>query len=169
MIALGGVPLRAVARVKPAAGAAGSASILSVDIAGLLRRPDRRSELLLLARDEQAQLTGDGWSPVDFDVVGPYRWMTAAESRVILPIGSPEASGIRVQALRREDRDAPASIALRLNGSPLPPQQMEPGWRAYEWRIPDAALHKGTNELAILLDRPPAQKAIAISDVRLER
>ena len=122
-----------------------------------------------MARDEQSQLAGDGWSAVDFDAAGPYRWMTAAESRLVLPIGSPDATAIRVQALRRDDRDGPASMALRINGMALPPQLMQPGWRAYEWRIPDALLHAGTNEMTIRVDRPPGEKGIAVSDVRLER
>jgi hypothetical protein len=169
LVALGGIPTRAVARVQAGSGAAASAAILSVDIAGLLRRPDRRSALLLMARDEQSQLTGDGWSAVDFDAAGPYRWMTASESRLVLPIGTPDATAIRVQALRRDDRGGPVSMALRINGTVLPPQLMEPGWRAYEWRIPDAVLHAGTNEMTIRVDRPPGEKGIAVSDVRLER
>jgi hypothetical protein len=169
LVALGGVPMRAFARVKSASAPARAAAISSVNTAGLLRRPDRRSELLLLARDEQAQLAGDGWSAVDFDVAGPYRWMMARESRLLLPIGSTDATEIRVQALRRDDSNDPTTMALRLNGTPLPPQLMQPGWRAYAWRIAQGVLHDGTNEMAILVDRPPSGKQIAVSDVRLER
>ena len=46
-----------------------------------------------MARDEQAQLTGHGWSAVDHDPVGAYRWMTAPEARLVLPIAGPAPTG----------------------------------------------------------------------------
>jgi hypothetical protein len=169
LVALGGIPERAFARLTPGQGGSQRATMFSIDIAGLLRTPDRRSELLLMARDEQSQLTGDGWSAVDFDVVGPYRWMTATESMLVLPVASAGTTHVRVQALYRDDRDGPTRVALRINDTSLPWQPIQPGWRAYEWPLPDNVLPRGTNEMAVVVDRVPAAKTIAIADVRLER
>jgi hypothetical protein len=122
-----------------------------------------------MARDEQSQLTGEGWSGVDFDVVGPYRWMTATESMLVLPVASAGKTHVRVQALYRGDRDGPTRMTLRTNETTLPSQPIQPGWRAYVWQLPDNALPPGLNEMAIVVDRSPAAKTIAIADVRLER
>jgi len=168
LVALGGVPSRVVARVAPA-HSIDRAAIFSIDLSGLLRAPDGRTELLMMARDDQAQLTGDGWSPVDFDVVGPYRWMTAPESLLVMPVASTAATHIRVQALRRPHPVAPTMMALRVNETRLPPQPIRPGWNAYDWELPASVLRTGTNEMAIVIDKAPGEKTIAIADVRLER
>jgi hypothetical protein len=168
LLALGGVPARAFARLT-SSRAARAATIFSIGIAGLLRTPDRRSEVLLMARDEQSQLTGDGWSAVDFDVIGPYRWMTASESSLVLPVVATGHTHVRLQALRRPDRAGSTRLALRLNETMLPAQLIQPGWHAYEWSVPEGALHEGTNEMAIVMDRLPGERAIAIADIRLER
>jgi hypothetical protein len=169
LVALGGIPSRVVAHLAPATTSTDRATIFSLDLAGLLRTPDHRSELLLMARDEQSQLVGDGWSPVDFDVVGPYRWMTAMEAALVMPVAAPDPTHIRVQALRRADREGPASIALRINETVLPVEPIAPGWHVYEWALPDKLLRQGINELTIQLDCAPPEKTIAISDVRIER
>jgi len=155
--------------MTPAQPAGQRATIFAIDLGGLLRTPDGRSELLLMARDEQSQLTGDGWSSVDFDLVSPYRWMTAAESLLVLPVASAAATHVRVQALRRPDRVAPTMIAVRVNETRLPLQPIRPGWNAYDWALPTSVLRKGINEMAIVVDKVPGEKTIAISDVRLER
>ena len=169
LVALGGIPRRVIARMTPAQPAGQRATIFAIDLGGLLRTPDGRSELLLMARDEQSQLTGDGWSSVDFDLVSPYRWMTAAESLLVLPVASAAATHVRVQALRRPDRVAPTMIAVRVNETRLPSQPVRPGWNAYDWALPTSVLRKGINEMAIVVDKVPGEKTIAISDVRLER
>jgi Protein O-mannosyl-transferase TMEM260-like len=169
VVALGGIPARAAATLTPAPSDAPAATVFTVETAGLLRTPDRRSEVLLMARGEQAQLAGDGWSPVDFDIGGPYRWMTASESMLVVPVAAPDATHVRVQALRRSDREGPTTMALRINETMLPPQQLQSGWHAYEWRMPERLLRQGTNEMAVVVDRPPAEKSIAVCDIRLER
>ncbi len=169
LLALGGVPAHAFARLRPSPAPARPATIFSIDTAGLLRTPDRRSEVLLMARDEQSQLTGDGWSAVDFDVVGPYRWMTASESALVLPVAATGHTHVRLQALQRPDRAGSTRLALRLNETMLPAQLIQPGWHAYEWSVPEGALHEGTNEMAIIVDRVPQERTVAVFDVRLER
>ena len=169
LVALGGVPRRVIARTTPAQRAGQRATIFAIDLGGLLRTPDGRSELLVMARDEQSQLIGDGWSSVDFDLVSPYRWMTGAESLLVLPVASAAATHVRVQALRRPDPVAPTMIALRVNETRVPPQPIRPGWNAYDWELPAGVLRQGINEMAIVVDKTPGEKTIAISDVRLER
>ena len=167
-IALGGVPSRAVARLI---GTPGAASAFSVNTDGLLRRPDRVSEVLLMGRDEQAQLTGDGWSEVDWDDVGPYRWMTATEARLVLPVVGTHASRIRIQAYRREASGATA-VRLRVNGTELSSQPLTAGWNAYEWAVPTGLLMAGTNEASVLVDglsAAPGQapRGIAVTELRV--
>jgi hypothetical protein len=60
-------------------------------------------------------------------------------------------------------------MSLRINDVSLTPQPVQAGWNAYEWLIPARGLHQGTNEIAIVVDRLPAEKTIAVADVRLEQ
>ena len=119
LLARRGVPS---ARVAPGAldRRSGSPGHFSIDTAGLLRTPDGRSEVLLMARDEQSQLTGDGWSAVDFDVVGPYRWMTASDRCRAAVVDAPQPQHVRLQALQRPHPVGPTRLALRLNETMLP-------------------------------------------------
>ena len=113
LTALGGIPGHAVARLvrgRPSA----VATAFRIDTMGLLRTPDRASEVLLMARDDQAQLFGDGWSAVDSDEVSPYRWMTRTEARLLLPIAKPDAAA---------DPDAGASRGGRRAKSGRAPRQ----------------------------------------------
>jgi hypothetical protein len=171
-LALGGIPLHAFGRVTREA-ASHAADVFQVDTRGLLLRPDRRSEVLLMGRDAQAQLTGAGWSSVDWDDGGPFRWMTATEARVILPLSRSPASRIRVEALR-EARSPDTIMRLRVNGTELTPRPLQPGWHVYEWDVPAGRIVPGANEVSVLVDRlsDPATgrasgKGIAISNVRV--
>jgi hypothetical protein len=170
-LALGGVPTHAVGRVAES-DEHDEAMVVGVDTEGLLRSPDEGSEVLFMTRDDQAQLTGDGWSPVEADDIGAWRWMTATEARLVLPIARPEATRVRVQALL-EDVHGPTTIRLRLNGTDLPWQTLREGWQVYEWPAPVDALRLGTNEAAVIVDRlslpardtPP--HGLAVADVRV--
>ena len=171
-LALGGIPLHAFGRVTRVA-ASNRADVFRVDTLGLLRRPDRRSEVLLMGRDAQAQLTGAGWSSVDRDAAGPFRWMTATEARLVLPVLGASGGHIRVQALR--DEHCPVStVGLRVNGADLRSQPLRAGWHVYEWDVPAGRIVPGANEVSVVVDRlsdVPAGRArareIAIADVRL--
>ena len=133
-VATGGVPAHVFARLAGGNGRA-TADAVRVNTRGLLRSPDRRSEVLQMGRDAQAQLTGDGWSRVDWDAAGPFRWMTAAEARLVLPVARAPVTHVRVQALR-DDRSPATTVALRVNGASLPAQALQPGWHIYEWDRP---------------------------------
>lgn len=172
LLALGGIPARAIGRVVRS-GSVGTATAFSVAVDGLLRTPDRASDVLLMGRDDQAQLTGSGWSPVDWDAGGPYRWMTATEARLVLPIAKRDWRRIRVQALRTE-QSAAMSIRLRLNGSEVPSQPLRAGWHAYEWTVPAGAVSEGITEAAVIVDRLSASpgtsagpREIAVAEVRV--
>jgi hypothetical protein len=169
-IALGGVPTHAFARMT-APGGATLGAIVSIDTDGLLRTPDRVSEVLLMARDDQAQLTGDGWSAVDADAVGAFRWMTASEARLVLPIALGEARRISVQL--HDAAGGATTVRLSVNGAELPQQSLQTGWHAYEWRLPDGAVAQGTNEAAVIVDRISTPEGdavpheIAVASVRV--
>ena len=133
-LALGGVPVRAIARATRVASS-GAPVLFAIALDGLLRTPDRTSEVLLMGRDDQAQLTGAGWSDADRHPAGPFRWMTSAEARLVLPIAHPGARTIRVQALSMGEPGG-ASIGLVVNGSALTAQPLVSGWHLYEWVLP---------------------------------
>ena len=124
-----------------------------------------------MARDEQSQLVGTGWSRVGADAGGGYRWMTAAEARVLLPVAGAGARRIRIQALR--EADGPTSIRLAVNGVDLPWQTLERGWRTYEWDLPEDLIRPGPVETAVIVDAlPPSAdnqppRAVAIAEIRL--
>jgi hypothetical protein len=166
LIALGGVPRRALGRVVTAGP---GVALVPVDYQGLLRTPDRVTEVLLLSRDEQSQLVGAGWSRVDSQ--DAYRWMTAAEARVLLPVARAGVRRVRLQALR--EASGPTSIRLALNGAALPWQELRLGWHSYEWELPPDLVTTGPTEAAVLVDALPRQrgneplKAVAIADIRL--
>jgi hypothetical protein len=172
LLALGGIPVHASARVMPG-HSSDRATVFSVDTRGLLRTPDGVSEVLLMARDHQAHLAGYGWSKVDWDVVGPYRWMTATEARVLLPIAMQGGRRIRVQALLAE-QGAARSVQLRLNGTELGSQALRAGWNTYEWTVPAGAFREGTNEAEFVVDRlseagsvGDMPREVAVSELRV--
>ena len=168
LLSFGGVPRRALGRLVTEGTAV---SIAPVDYRGLLRAPDRTSEILLMSRDEQSQLVGAGWSSVAVDAGGGFRWMTAPEARVLLPVARAGARRIRIQAFR--DANGPGSIRLALNGATLPWQPLQRGWQAYEWGLPEGLLQPGPIEAAVIVDALPASanneapRAVAIADIRL--
>lgn len=170
LVALGGLPTHAAARVEPGSRAA---TMFSVDTTGLLRTPDRSSEILLMARDEQRQLTGAGWSPVDWDEVSPFRWMTAREAHLVLPIAKDDARAIRIQALR-ESPDAPSEVRLLLDGRDLGSRPVTDGWQSYEWEIPGDLLGPGTHTATLVVDALPAAgpedlpvRGLAVTELRV--
>jgi hypothetical protein len=167
--ALGGVPTIAVGRIvrgRPGATA------FRVDTTGLLRTPDRSSAVLLMTRDEQSQLIGDGWSAVDRDQVSAYRWMTRTEGRLLLPIAKPNAKRIRIQAFL-EEGGAPRSVRLRINGVELPQQSLRSDWNTYEWALPAGGTEASVNDVVITIDQlsPPKgetpARGIAVTEVRV--
>jgi Protein O-mannosyl-transferase TMEM260-like len=170
LTALGGVPQQAVGRVV--SGRSTAAAVFRVDTMGLLRTPDRASEVLLMARDDQAQLTGDGWSSVDWDSVSTYRWMTKTQAHIMLPVAKPDAQRIRIQAFL-EKGGAPQTVALRLNGIDLPFQPLRSGWNAYEWMPPKESLRPIANDVVISVDQLSPPKAaspargLAVTEVRV--
>ena len=172
-LALGGVPGHAVGRLFQSASSVGVATAFRINTEGLLHTPDRVSEVLLMGRDDQAQLTGAGWSPVEADSGGPYRWMTASEARLLLPLATKDGSRLTLQALLPERAPgAPSTVALRLNGRALPPQPLFDGWHSYDWVLPPGIVQSGPNAAVIIIDRLPnspsgipAPKGIAVAEV----
>jgi hypothetical protein len=165
LLALGGVPTYAIGRVIRA-GASRAADLFSVDTGGLLRTPDRASEVLLMGRDDQSQLTGDGWSAVDSDAAGPFRWMTSREARVMLPVATHTARRIRIQVLRVTE-GRPMTVRLRVNGADLPSQPLQTGWHVYEWDLPPGVVSVGINEAALLVDQLSVEPRVATTSAEI--
>jgi hypothetical protein len=168
-LAIGGIPVRAIGRATRVASSGGSV-LFGVGLDGLLRTPDRTSEVLLMGRDDQAQLTGAGWSDADRHPAGPFRWMTSPESRLVLPIAHPGARTIQVQALSTGEPGA-VSIGLLVNGSALPMQPLASGWHIYDWVLP-RPVPSGPNNVSVIVrpgGRDGGHAKIAVGAVRVLR
>jgi Protein of unknown function (DUF2723) len=167
--ALGGVPAIAVGRIVR--GRRG-ATVFRVNTTGLLRTPDRSSEVLLMTRDEQSQLIGDGWTSVDWDHVSAYRWMTRTEARLLLPVANRDARRIRMQALL-EEGGTPRTVRLRVNGTDLVSHALRAGWNTYEWTAPPGTAGRLANDVVVVVDHlsPPTgetpARGIAVTELRV--
>jgi hypothetical protein len=165
-LTLGGVPRRAAARIVSSAPEAGS--LRGVDTTGLLRGPDRRSAVIRMTRDDQERLIGRGWSAVETDDAGPYRWTTEREARLVLPPSPPLWRTLTIDAFRPEGSGA-ATLGIRVNGESLPPQPVQAGWQRYAWPLPPGvteALARAPAELSLLVDGPASPRGLAVSAIR---
>ena len=167
LLAFGGVPRRALGRLVTTGPAV---SLVPVDYRGLLRTPDRVSEVLLMARDEQSQLIGTGWSRVAADAGGGYRWMAAAEARA--------AAGRRRRGAA-DPHPGPAR-GRRPDLDPVDGQRRGPAMAGAGARLACVRMgsarrpeRPGPVETAVVVDALPAAadnqppKAVAIADIRL--
>jgi hypothetical protein len=169
IVALGGVPIDVVARAEGDA----AATISDVDTADLLRRGDRSTDILGMARDDQMQLVGPGWSEVVVDDVGPFRWTVAERASLLLPLTTGAARKLRLQA-RLAPSLAVLDVRVRLNGRDLGAQPVVPRWRIYEWDIPAGASVAGTNVMTLAFGDDSAvtpvgrpTQRLAVGDVRV--
>jgi hypothetical protein len=163
-VTLGGIPRRAAARIATSGPDGGW--IRGVDRSGLLRGPDRRSAVIGMTRDNQLRLLGGGWSNVETDDAGPYRWLTRPEGRFVLPRVVIDVRDIRVEAFA--NAGDPASLTLRVNGVALATQPIGDGWRTYAWPVPPAiaeALARAPVELDLVTEGA-APRRVAVSSVR---
>jgi len=165
-LTFGGVPRRAAARIVSSGADAGS--LRGVDAAGLLRGPDRRSAVIHMTRDDQERLIGHGWSAVETDDAGPYRWTTGHEARLVLPPSWAAWRTLTVDAFR-PDGSAAASLGIRVNGEMLPSQPVQSGWQRYTWPLPPgitAALGRAPAELDLIVDGSVSTRGLAVSAIR---
>jgi hypothetical protein len=171
-LTLGGIPYRVVGRV--ASSGTEPAIVRAAGTAGLLRGPDAHSLVVRMTRDDQSWLIGAGWSAVEIDDTGPYRWMTATEARLVLPAASLTPRRARLEGFLANS-DGPSEIAIAVNHQRLPAQQTRAGWQAYEWDLPAplaAALAGAPAELTLRVDRldqpaSGAPRGLAIASLRL--
>ncbi|MEO5819083.1 MAG: DUF2723 domain-containing protein [Vicinamibacteraceae bacterium] len=163
-LTFGGLPRRAAARLVSAGSEGGS--VRSVDTAGLLRGPDRRSAVIRMTRDDQERLIGAGWSAVETDDAGSYRWMADREARLLLPPSTPWRT-VTVDAFRPDGTGA-AGLGIRINGETLPAQPLRGGWQRYAWTLPptaSVALGRASAELSLIVDGPASPRGLAVSAI----
>ena len=164
-LTFGGIPRRAVARIVSSARDGGW--VRGVDTVGLLRGPDRRSAVIAMTRDDQVRLIGPGWSEVETDDAGPYRWLTAAEARLVLPRAPIDPRRVRLEVFAGPG--GPARVALRINGAALEAQAIDEGWHTYAWTLSPAvaeALTRAPAELDLVVDGPTPSRRLAVSSIR---
>jgi hypothetical protein len=164
-VIFGAIPDRLMARFE---GGDTPAQVRRSATAGQLRGPDRRSAVVRMTRDAQALLLGPGWSPVETDDAGPYRWTTAAEARLVLPPSSPHWRTLAIDAFQ-PGGDGARALGVRVNGVVLPPQRVQAGWHCYTWTLPAAvaeALGRTSAELDLMVDGPASPRGLAVSAIR---
>jgi len=160
------VPRRAAARIVSSGTVAGS--LRGADTAGLLHGPDRRSAVIRMTRDDQVRLIGPGWSEVETDDAGPFRWTTGREARLVLPPSWRPWGTLTIDAFRPEGEGA-STLGLRVHGEVLPPQPVQGGWQRYAWPLPAAvsqALGRTSAEISLIVDGPPSSRGLAVSAIR---
>lgn len=158
-LTLGGVPRRALARLT----GGGRGHVAPVSIAGSLRGPAGRSAVVTMNRGDAARSMGAGWSAVESDDAGAYRWMTAPHARVLVPRPPAPWRRVRIEAFRPGGR-APATLSLALGAHALPPLSLRPGWADYEWSVPSdvaAGLTAAPVDVTLVVDAPEAAASSA--------
>jgi hypothetical protein len=168
-LALGGVPRRALARVT----GGGPARLAPVSASGVVGDAAGGSAVLAMNRGEAARAVGAGWSDVESDDAGPYRWVVAPRARLLVSRPRVPWRTIRVEAFR-PDGPGPATLAVGLGDRLLAPLPLRPGWAAYEWAVPPEAAVELTApavDVALVVDAgavPPAPgpRLIAVAALR---
>jgi hypothetical protein len=164
-VLFGVIPDRLVARLE---GGAAPAQVRRAATAGLLRGPDPGSAVVRMTRDDQALLLGPGWSPVETDDAGPYRWTTAADARLVLPAAAAAWRTLAIEAFQPGDGGARA-LGIRVDGTVLPSQPVQAGWHRYVWTLPPgvaAALTRSSTELSLVVDGSALPRGVAVSAIR---
>ena len=168
LVALGGVPARVLASLEPATS---PASITGVDVRGLLRRRDRSTEVLLMARDDQSLLVGAGWSRVEADEGGAYRWMSAETARLVLPLTLEGPRKLRLQ-VRFVPGGAAATLELAVGPFSLGARALGPGWQTYEWDLPNEVKARDVIVLTLIArgttpTTSPIPGGVAVADLHV--
>jgi hypothetical protein len=153
-LTLGGVPRRAVARLV----GEGRGHAAPVSLSGTLRGPTGRSAVVTMHRGTVARTMGAGWSAVEGDDAGPYRWMTAPRARVVVPQPPAPWRTVRIEAFRPAGRPQ-GTLSVALGPHVLPPVPLRPGWADYHWAVPAdvaARLTAAPVDVTVVVDAPEA-------------
>jgi hypothetical protein len=167
-VVFGVIPDRLTARL---AGGSAPAQVRRASTAGLLRGPDRQSAVIRMTRDDQVFLLGAGWSEVETDHAGPYRWIRGREARLVVPASPRAWRTLTVEAFGPAG-DAAATLLLRVGGVDLDPQRLRAGWQAYTWTVPPPvaeALRARSAEVAVIVDGADTAPGVAVASVRFVR
>ena len=116
---------------------------------GLFGDPRVRTEQI-----EHRELFGHGWGPVEQDRVGLFRWTTARQAELLLPLW--RVSPLRIQVTARSVPEPDVSrgtVQLQVNELLLNPIALRPGWSSYEWDVPSAALQEGVNQVYLIVSK----------------
>ena len=120
-----------------------------------------------MTRDDQVRLIGPGWSEVETDDAGPYRWTTDREARLVLPPSWPAWRTLTIDAFQPEG--GASALGIRVNGEVLSSQPLRGGWQRYTWPLPAAvsqALGRVSAEISLIVDGPPSSRGLAVSAIR---
>lgn len=164
-VVFGAIPNRLTARLH---GGSGPAQVRRAATAGLLGGPDRRSAVVRMTRDDQALLLGAGWSPVESDDAGSYRWTTGREARLVLPGSSERWTTLAIDAFLPNGAASP-TLALRVAGAVLEAKPIQAGWHTYTWSLPPAVidrLDQAPSELTLVVEGAARPRGLAVAALR---
>ncbi|HXF62569.1 MAG TPA: interleukin-like EMT inducer domain-containing protein [Caldilineaceae bacterium] len=113
---------------------------------------------------------GEGWDAAETDA--PYGvsaiWATGETSRLFLPLRQVDPAARYTIALRAHPFAYPGSpgqsVALVINGEPLPAQPLAEGWQTVEWQAPGHLLLDGLNRLELHWAHQAAPRAVLGGD-----
>jgi hypothetical protein len=178
-IDLGGVPRRALAAARVDRDEPGRARLCALPVgdAPLFADPQAQVARIPLGVEGSPHF-GAGWHPFESDGPMDFRWTSSGEGEVVFSLA-------RVGTLSVEARAMPpaepgpvglATLALRVNGHDAGSRPLQPGWRRYEWTVPEEAWRMGANQLLFHVSRlrPPTKAdnralGVAIGRLRLQR
>jgi hypothetical protein len=160
-LAFGGLPVTVLAR--------GATDLPSPRRVLAITPPDRRvvgpdTLSLINASGHVDWMFGAGWHSSEAGRDGEFRWSSAEEAYVVLPVE--DAAGDLEVALtvmpRGELEEAERALSATLNGHDLGTCALEGGWQACAWRAPARAVSTAGNVLA--LRGPPVARPADTSD-----
>ncbi len=172
---LGGIPSAARVRARVDLANPKRAQVCAL----LLGDVDPQSQHLALSFGPEAgPFLGAGWHDAEADGL---RWTAVPEADLLLPIAAGAGWRLRLRAMPLlRPGDEPPLLGLAINGAALASQPMRPGFAGYEFEVPAASLHPGTNRLTLRVPdtRSPAalslgpdtrRLGVALSDLRVLR
>jgi hypothetical protein len=127
-----------------------------------VEQPPAPNELTVDAEPLNGMVLGEGWAE-DEPIQGvSANWAVAQDAQLLLPtLGTADqgATGVgdhrlTVTALPFDyPGAAQQTVALQVNGHPLEPVALSPGWNRYGWAVPGSFLRPGLNDLRLQFER----------------
>ncbi|MGD8820182.1 MAG: interleukin-like EMT inducer domain-containing protein [Anaerolineae bacterium] len=101
-----------------------------------------------------AMVLGEGWAGAEEIQGATANWATAQGAQAFLPAQEPADHRLAITALPFDYPDAqPQQVTPSINGHPLEPTTLSPGWQTHSWQVPASLVKTGLNEVAFEFER----------------